>query len=258
MENSCLKKYKQSPKKWILASRRTGLRRNSALVPANAGLFHYAGNNPVRYIDPDGREGFEYDFWNFISKFASNKFDRLTAECIRDCHANANTKGVNMAEFIGSLSKIHYADGQNIEREFKSPYFKTDEINYKLDSSLLIAVGCAMPRGAPGPSDYDGGKAGEYAGQKFKNLGTVVGAFSLAGFIIENFADGMCGDVIMNVRKRNNRITEWNITLTVLNPMDDRIQKIIMTRDKALEYLKKYEENLRYDFTIKEIDDMLN
>ena len=55
MENSCRKKYKPSPKKWILASRRTGFRRNSALIPANAGLFHYAGNCPVRYIDPDGK-----------------------------------------------------------------------------------------------------------------------------------------------------------------------------------------------------------
>ena len=56
MENFCRKKYKQSPKKWISASSYPEFRRHLRLIPANAGLFHYAGNNPVRYIDPDGRE----------------------------------------------------------------------------------------------------------------------------------------------------------------------------------------------------------
>ena len=55
MENSCRKKYKSSQKKWIFASSYPKFRRNSALIPANAGLFHYAANNPVRYIDPEGR-----------------------------------------------------------------------------------------------------------------------------------------------------------------------------------------------------------
>ena len=81
MENSCRKKHKPSSKKWIPASRRVGFRRNSALIPANAGLFHYAGNCPVRYIDPDGRAAWEsYNEWSSeyiddYSKYINAKID---------------------------------------------------------------------------------------------------------------------------------------------------------------------------------------
>ena len=40
----------------------------------NSSLYHYAGNNPVRYVDPDGREDSYFDYNNYFK-------GRLLGEC---------------------------------------------------------------------------------------------------------------------------------------------------------------------------------
>jgi len=130
MENSCLKKYKPSSKKWILASRCAGLRRNSALIPANAGLFHYSGNNPVRYIDPDGRFPTVCDFWNFARKNSSGDTKLLATGMVYA--SSSEHSPVKMPSFP-NLKEIHYARNNKQKNEMaKYPTRKlASSNNYK-------------------------------------------------------------------------------------------------------------------------------
>ena len=54
MRNAERKFYTQNSHNWLFAVKFTETRRKLRLVPTNGNLYHYAGNNPVKYTDPMG------------------------------------------------------------------------------------------------------------------------------------------------------------------------------------------------------------
>ena len=49
------KKYKPGSKNWLIYEKSREIARKKAFSPTNSNLYAYAANNPVHYIDPDGR-----------------------------------------------------------------------------------------------------------------------------------------------------------------------------------------------------------
>ena len=171
MENSCREKYKPSPKKWILASSYPEFRRNSALIPANAGLFHYAGNNPVRYIDPTGRDDLYYDengnylksvktkFTNvYLTKNNCNTligsqsyFDLITAALYGEGTENLDEMQaigdaiMNRVEFMGTCARVEImakdqVNGYNETSKAVTSNGRTSNENSKLNTARNAAI----------------------------------------------------------------------------------------------------------------------
>ena len=93
--NVCHKNfYSSSSKNWVSALKHSGIRFSHVFGNTYGDLYHYAGNNPVRYMDSDGRNDEDvvremiYDALNFIIENIEEDDDFLIANKLREMMNN--------------------------------------------------------------------------------------------------------------------------------------------------------------------------
>ena len=68
-------------KSWLSAAKFAETRRIRLAAHTNCDLYHYAGNNPVKYTDPDGREQLPFNIKDFLN-LTSDPFNAMHNEML--------------------------------------------------------------------------------------------------------------------------------------------------------------------------------
>jgi RHS repeat-associated protein len=195
----------------------------------NLHVYHYAGNNPVKYVDPDG-EVIWVPAILIIAIALSVTSDRASPK------PDVST---SVARVNNTLPTLGYGDPSNNGPAVKSQYQTEAKTSVLLESNPLESVGGGMPVGMPGPNDYDDGRT--------STRGTIINSIGLVGDTIGNMSDGngnFSGDVKMNIYSVNKKSISWDITETVATTHAGPITSTL-TEKQAWGYLKTNDQYLK-------------
>lgn len=212
----------------------------------NSQLYHYAGNNPVKYTDPDGESP-----WIAIP---------IIIGICMSLHSDVQPKSspVDVTFINEKLSKLFYYDpAKKTDTGISSPYVHEKIYSLKLEQHPLLALGAALPKGNYSESDYS--NPNQLKGQAIVNTGTVLDGLSLVGTVVQNLSDGHLGDVTLNLKKTGRYVTSWNIILTTINPQTGKTTgRQVLSKEDALKYLNDNKEALKNDSVYKKLQNLLD
>jgi RHS repeat-associated protein len=209
----------------------------------NLHVYHYAGNNPVKYVDPDGEA-----VWVPIIIVGAIAIASIFRSDVASSPSPVNMDD-SMAK-IFTLSNKYYNGHPRVTISDPNLAKATKTISlYRNPLSILHA----MQSGAPQPNDYNNG----YDVQSNINRSprsVAASSLSALGAIAENMTDGKgnkFGDIRLEYNTNGGRLTDWSIIETNYNHVSGKLEDRYLSLEEAQGYLllnkdqineKKYRE----------------
>ena len=196
----------------------------------NLHLYHYAGNNPVKYTDPDGES-------------CIGGFILIAALCLMLKSSSApSLPPIDPVKVNNALSNTFYEDGKTSQKFIMDPYKQHILHEILLDSNPIAALGSALPRGMYTESNYN--NENQHKPSAITNIGTVLDAAELLLGVLSNLSEGHLGDIKFKYTQSGGRINSWNITVTIMDLKKNRSIDQILSREEALKYLNENKDLL--------------